>query len=96
MAKIFGGIDIDVITDLTKLPQKVASAQSALETAGITGASYKVLVYVGDQLVRGTNYWFIAEQTVVLAEPEKHIVIVAINEFEGEYEIVKSSIVRII
>lgn len=96
MAKIFGGIDIDVITDLKKLPQQVASAQSALETAGLTGASYKVLVYVGDQLVRGTNYWFIAEQTLVLATPEKHIVIMAINEYEGEYEIVKSSIVRII
>ena len=96
MAKIFGSIDIDIITDLTKLPQKVASAQSALETAGLTGASYKTLLYVGEQLVRGTNYWFIAEQTLVLAAPEKHVVIMAINEYEGEYEIVKSSIVRII
>ena len=96
MAKFFGGIDIEIITDLTKLPQKVASAQSELEHSGLTGASYKALIYVGEQVVRGTNYWFIAEQTLTLATPEKHIVIVAINEFEGEYEIVKSSVVRII
>ncbi len=100
---MLGKINLNVITDLTKLPQKQASAMSVIETLGkpesgkpFTGASYKVLMYIGDQTVRGTNYWFAAEQTLTTREFDKHLVLIAVNEFEGEFEIVKSSIVKII
>ena len=92
MAKLFGGINLNVMTDLTKVPQKVASAMSVLEDSEMTGAEYKALMYVGDSLVRGTNYHFIAEQTLVLREPIKHVVKIAVNEYKGRYEIVKGSI----
>lgn len=93
--KMFGQIEIQILTDLTKMPQRIASAAAAIETSGLVGASYKPLVYCGSQQVRGTNHWFIAEQTLVTATPEKHIVKLAVNEFNGEYELVNKSIERI-
>ena len=95
MAKIVGGIELDIITNLERLPQKVASAMSAIENTGLAGASYEPLIYLGSQCVRGTNYWFVALQTLTTANFEKHIVTIAVNEFEDEHEIVKSSIIRI-
>lgn len=91
-----GGIKFEELKGLTSMPQKAASAWSSeIELKGLTGASYKPLLYVGEQVVKGINYHFIAEQTLVTREPEKHIVTIAINEFNGEYSIVQGSIVRI-
>ena len=73
------------------MPQKAASAWVSVE-GGIVGAGYKPLVYVGEQVVKGVNHWFIAEQTLITAEPERHIVKLAVNEFNGEYKIVPHSI----
>lgn len=95
MAKIVGGIELNVTTDLNKLPQKAASSLSLIEDKERVGATFKCLVYVGKQVVRGTNYWFIAEETRMTANMDKHIVTIAVNEFEGKYEIVKSSIIDI-
>ena len=91
---IMGAIEFD-IHDCTKgqMPQKYASAWTAAE--GIVGASYNALLTVAKQQAKGTNYWFIAEQTLITATPEKHIVTIAINEFDGNYTIVNGSIVRI-
>lgn len=92
---MLGQIELQVLTDLTKMPQKVASAASAIENSGLTGASYKPLMYCGEQPVRGTNYWFIAEQTLITAVPERHVVKLAVNEFNGEFALVGNSIERI-
>ncbi|MBR0059911.1 MAG: hypothetical protein IJP68_00380 [Selenomonadaceae bacterium] len=90
--KMAGAIEFNIITDMTKLPQKVASAASAMETAEITGASYKPIMYAGTQPVRGTNYWFIAEQTLITNPPKKALVTIAVNEFQGKFEIVPKTI----
>lgn len=92
---MLGQIELQILTDLTKPPQRVASAMSAVETAEITGASYKPLLYCGEQVVRGLNHWFIAEQTLITAPPERHLVKLAVNEFNGEYTLVNKSIERI-
>lgn len=89
---MLGAIEFNVITDMTKLPQKVASAAATIENAGLVGASYKPIVFCGTQLVRGTNYLFIAEQTLVTATPTKRVVSLKVNEFQGKFEIVKDSI----
>lgn len=86
-----GGIAFENFGGLSSMPQKAASAWSAIET-GITGASYRPIVYVGSQTVKGVNHWFIAEQTFVTAEPEKHLVKIAANEFNGKYKLVPHSI----
>lgn len=89
---MFGKIEFANFDGLTKAPQKVASACSALETSGLCGAKYKPLLYIGEQVSKGTNYWFIAEQTLVTANPVRHIVTIAVNEFNGVYAIIPSSI----
>lgn len=73
------------------LPQKYASAWSAVE--GLTGASYKPLLCLGTQLTKGTNYYFIAEQTLMTNPIIKQVVRLVINEFNGEYEIVDIAVV---
>lgn len=89
---LLGGIELEIMTDLTKLPQKVASAVSALENKEIVGVCYETLAYVGKQIVDGTNYHFIAKQTLVLKNPIQHIVKITVNEKGGKYEVVKGSI----
>ncbi len=92
---MLGSTNFDIKTDLTKLPQKVATALSALENPELVGAGYKGLMYVGKQVVKGVNYWFIAEQTLILKEPEKHIVKIAVNDFKGKMKTAAGSIERI-
>lgn len=89
---MLGKIEFEEFAGLTDMPQRAASAWSAMETGGLVGASYKPLLYVGTQIVKGVNHWFIAEQTLVTNPPVKHIVAIAINEFNGVYAIVPGSI----
>lgn len=96
MAKKFGAIEFEVTADLKKLPQKAASALAVIEDKTRVGATFKVLVYVGKQLVNGTNYVFVAEETLSTANFDKHIVLISVNEKDGKFEIAKSSIIRII
>lgn len=91
---MFGQIKLAEFKGLTTMPQKAASAWSAFETSGLVGASYKPLLYVGEQAVKGINYWFICEETLITREPERHLVALAINEFGDEYELVPGSIER--
>lgn len=88
---MLGAIQFENFEGLTEMPQRAASAWAAVN-AGIVGASYKPLVFVGTQVVKGVNYWFIAEQTLITNPPVKHIVKIAVNEFNGVYAVVPNSI----
>lgn len=90
----FGEVDIIEQKAMTEFPQPAASAWAALEGAPLAGANYKPLLYIGGQPVKGVNHIFIAEQTLILAKPERHIVLVTINEFDNNYNVV--SIERIV
>lgn len=79
-----GAIEVVEQQGTAKMPQEAASAWSAFDTE-MTGASYKPMDYVGTQVVKGVNYYFIAEQTFILATPQRHIVLIVVNEFEGKY-----------
>lgn len=95
---MLGAIEFENFEGLTSMPQSAASAWSAVD-GGICGTSYKPLIYVGKQIVRGINHWnhwFIAEQTLVTNPLVKHIVTIAINEFNGVYAVVPNSIEVII
>lgn len=89
---MLGKIEFEDFEGLTSMPQAAASAWSALESLGICGAGYKPLVYIGRQMATGVNYWFICEQTRQTNPPVRHIVTLAINEFNGVYTIIPSSI----
>ena len=85
MAKLLGGLQLEEFKGLEKMPQKAASAWVAIE-GGIVGAGYKPLLYVGSQVAKGITHWFIAEQTIICKEPERHIVKIAVNEFNEKID----------
>ena len=81
---IFGGINVVEQPELTKMPQEAATAWSAVTE--LVGAKYKPIAYVGSQQVKGVNHVFIAEQTLMTATPERRIVTVKVNVYEGKAE----------
>ena len=90
-----GAVELAEFEGLKKLPQKAASAWSALETSGLVGASYKPVLYVGTKVTKGVNHVFIAEQTRMTNPVTRRLVRLEINEFRNQFELVKGSIVQI-
>ena len=73
------------------LPQKAQSAFTAV-TGGMVGADYQPVLYVGSQLVNGTNYCIFALQTLVTAKPERRLVKMIIHEaLDGEASLLSVS-----
>ncbi len=69
---VLGGWDISELKSC-KLPQKVASAWAAV-TGEIVGVEYEPVLYVGSQVVNGTNYCLLALQTLVTVNSPKKLV----------------------
>ena len=82
-----GGYEFEDLKGLTSMPQRAASAWAKVDE--LIGAEYKPLLYCGRQLVRGTNHCFIAKETLQTIGQDERIVAVVVNEFNGEFEIVK-------
>jgi len=62
----------------SSMPQKLATGwQAAMD--GFVGSDLNPIFLVAQQLVHGINYLVIAEQTLVVEKPTKHIVAVIIN-----------------
>lgn len=76
-----------------ELEQEAASAWSILD--GLVGATYKPICYLGKQQVHGTLYWFIAEQVLVTHPPIRRVIKLAIHGFNGDYDLLESSIEEI-
>lgn len=93
---MLGKINFTEFEPIGDAPQEIASACSAIETSGLCGASFKPLLYIGTQMARGINYWFIAEEIRQTNPIERHIVTIAVNSFNGVYAIVPGSIEVII
>lgn len=74
---VFGGIQLAQFKDVA-LPQEVATAFFAV-TAQLIGATYTPVLYVGSQLVNGTNYYVLAERAIVVPNAPKSLVCVVIN-----------------
>ena len=74
---VLGGWNIDEMKSVN-LPQKAQSAFTAV-TGGLVGAEYMPVLYVGSQLVNGTNYCILAVQTIITGTPEKRLVKMIIN-----------------
>ena len=86
MAKL-GGYEFEKVENMKELTQRAATAWGTVE--GSTGAKYELIAYCGKQLVRGTNHCFIAKETLQTIGQEERIVAVVVNEFNGEFEIVR-------
>lgn len=74
MAKM-GAIKLESFTGC-RLPQKAATAWTAV--SGLIDVSYKPLIYIGEQIVDGVNYHFIAERTLLTNPRVRHVVKFAI------------------
>lgn len=91
---LLGGWDISELRPCN-LPQKAASAFTGA-TADLVGAEYEPVLYVGSQQVNGTNYCFIAVQTLVTAQPKKRLVKLVIHEsLHAEYSLQSVSIISL-
>lgn len=90
---MFGTIKVAEQPELKKPPQKAASAIPILkeELKSLTGATYKIIGYVGEQPVKGTNHIFLLEQLISTAKEERHIVEVSVNEFQGKFSFNRQS-----
>lgn len=84
---MLGSIQLEEFKGTTKMPQRAASAWAFID--GMVGVGLKPLLYLGEQLVKGVNYWFIAERTTITAEPKRNVVLIGVNEFQGTYSTVK-------
>ena len=89
---MFGKIELANFEGLTKMPQEAASAWTEIEQLEMTGATYKPVLYVGSQQVKGVNHWFIAEQTLITKNAERRLIRLAINVFDGRYTIIPHSL----
>ena len=75
---MFGSWNYDEIKGVN-LPQKVATAFTAV-TGELVGADYQPVLYVGKQVVNGTNYCILAVQRIIAPAGEKRLVKMIINE----------------
>ena len=89
---MFGQIQLENFIDDGRLPQKVATIWSGVDWTGLTGAGYKPLLYVGKQVARGTDYVFVAEQTIMSNPIVRRVISFTINCIDGEYDLVEESI----
>ena len=72
-----GGWNIEEMKGVN-LPQKAQSAFTAV-TGGLVGADYMPVLYVGPQVVNGTNHCILAVQRLVAPESESRLVKMIIN-----------------
>lgn len=84
-----GQIELENFNDLTAMPQDAASAWA--KVTELTGATFKPILYVGRQIVDGINHWFIAEETRITLGGERQLVMFAVNENSGGFELVPES-----
>jgi len=69
----------DVNVSVGSMPQKVASAVSALSET-LIGTMYTPIAYLGSQVVNGINHAVLAEQTVLAGKDTTNIVLMIFNE----------------
>ena len=91
---MLGGIELNEFKGAVSLPQDLASAYVEC-VESLVGCSYKPVLFVGTQLVNGTNYFLLCEQTMVTNPPVRNLVEVVINVPAGSIGGKGASLVRI-
>lgn len=89
-----GNIQLANFQPMTSAPQKAASAIGTLPD--LVGSTITPILYVGEQLVDGVNYWFIGEETLITIDGSRRLIMFAINEQtvdeEPTYEFLTQSV----
>ena len=55
---------------------------------GLAGVSYKPVMYVGSQVVKGMNYYIVAEARLIYPNSEPYAAMICLNEFQGNVGLV--------
>lgn len=92
---MFGQLELEHFDGATKLPQRAATAWSAIFDDDRTGATFKPLLYLGQQVVYGVNYYFIAEETLIVRGDVRRVVKLVIHELGDTYTLLEGSIEQI-
>lgn len=81
-----GAKAVNIIEEADLSPE----VQAAFDTAEkqLVGVGYKPIAYVGSQVVRGVNHYFICEARGIYPGAEPYAALVAVNVFEGNASIV--------
>lgn len=82
---MLGQVKLAQFKAIETMPQEYQTAWDAVSWEQFTGAKYKPLLCAGEQVVHGVNYFYVAEQTVSDANVTRRLVLMAINERDGEY-----------
>ena len=84
----FGQIKLAQFAGAANIPQKPQSAWTGagLDDPEMTGAKFKPLLFAAEQDVHGTNYFYIAERTIIYKYEIRNLVLLVITERDGEYE----------
>lgn len=86
---LFGGPNFKDF-DFENAPAEARKAWS--EVPALTGATFKPVKYLTDQVGKGVYYWFIAFETRTTFPITQRYVLLAVSSFEGKSEIVNKSI----
>jgi len=87
-----GTWNADVIVD--GMPEEIATAFAELGSQ-LIGAEYTPIAYLGKQLVNGTNYAILAEQTILAGKDTKNIVLLIFNAKERAGQLPEVTLVNI-
>ena len=88
---MFGKIKLGQFNSIV-MPQKAQSAWDGVGFDEIVGAEYKPVLFIGEQQVQGINYVYYAEQRLLDSGASRRLVRLVINEYAGQYELLKESI----
>lgn len=97
--KKLGQIQLANFAGAANMPQKPQSAWTGagFDNPEMTGAKFKPLLFAADQLVNGTNYYYIAERTIIYKYEIRNLVLLMVHETtSGEYEFDDDNVVVIL
>ena len=77
------GAKIARVIESEELSPEVTAAFAEAEK-GLVGVSYKPVMYIGSQIVRGVNHYIVCEARVIYPGARPKAVIMAVNIFEGK------------
>ncbi len=81
------GAKVDRIIESASLAPEVETAFATVEKS-LCGVSYKPVMYVGKQIVRGENHYVVCEAKVIYPNAQPRAVVFVLNIFEGKPSIV--------
>ena len=81
------GAKVVRIIESEELAPEVQAAFSTVEK-GLVGVSYKPVMYIGSQVVRGVNHFIVCEAKTIYPGAQPYAVVLCVNIFEGKTSLV--------